>query len=406
MWNINDDFKRTLVKGHTVVCKVVLLDTDFNEVEDDTIFSKQQTNEITNFISDGNIDVDTTRGTRRTAELTLLNPTAEFTPSTGNFKSEGPWTGKIYVNRIIRIYRGIVVSGSPVYIPAGTFMVDNCEVQVQQNASLVVLTLSDLWKKLTKSNFTKDEFYPKGTLYNAIMEQLLWDAGVFDPLNLNSKIVPNLDRLTDRDPDERVTSSDISFSQGDSRGDKLKELLPSWGIDAYFDPMGRFVSQDRKDPKDKDVVWKFYSSIKGDGMMVSLTRSFNDDNLYNHVVVVGSGNPKKTVRVEKRETDPRSKISIDRIGDRVMIIDSQTISTDKEAKKALNKAWKNRFQLSEAIELEAICNPALEGDDVIKVTEATYAKIDDTYRIVRFSIPLVTARQVIQCTNILHQEDV
>jgi hypothetical protein len=406
MWhlpnNLDDNlFYQTLREEHDSHIKVVLLDTEFNEVEGGTIFSADETNEVTNFISSGNIDVDTTRGVRRTAELTLLNPTSEFTPSTEDFDPEGPWVGKVYLNRLVRIYRGVHVNGRQLSVPVGTFMIDIADVLVENNMSLVNLTMSDLWKKLNKSVFTHQKKYDEGTTYNEIIRDFLSAAGVA----LTGRHGANLDNLSGRSNNEKKIHKNMKFESGTSRGDKLKELAIKWDIDMYFDPLGRFISQDRRDAKDKAVEWSFYSSDNRRGMLINIKRSFNDDNLYNHVVVIGTGNDKNVVRAERKDNDPRSKTRIGLIGDRVHMIESDKIDKEHEANKALNRAWKLRFQLLETMEAQVICNPGLEGDDVIRITEKDKAKVDGTYRLQRFNVPLVTALQTVQMTNIIREED-
>jgi len=398
MWQVSDIFKQTLRQEHQYACKAVLLDTDFQEVEGGTIFSANQTNNISNFISDGNVDVDTTRGTRRTSELTLLNPTAEFTPATEDFDPEGPWVGKIYLNRVVRLYRGLYIVGTPTYVPVGTFMIDNAEILVERNMSLVVLTMSDLWKKISKSYTLKPVNYPIGTPYMLIVRDIIADTGVDQPL------APIIDNLDGRSDDEKTLAKKLTIEEGTSRGDWLKERCAEWDIDAYFDPMGRFIVQDRKAARDKAQVWHFYSSEDRTGMLTNVRRSFTDDNLYNHVIVIGGGadNP---IRRERVDTNPSSKTNIDLIGDRVWMIKDDKIDSGAKADKALNKAWDVRFQITETVQCDTICNPALEGDDVIRITEKDYAKIDSQYRLSRFTVPLVSSRQTIQVTNIRKETD-
>ena len=413
MWNVSEAFKRELRRAPQAACKVVMLDTEFDEVEEDTLFSTEQTNEITNFISDGNIDVDYSRGTRRTAELTLLNPTAEFTPATEDFEPMGPWVGKIYLNRVIRIYRGVYIAGTPSYVPVGTFMIDGAEVIVERNMSLVVLTLSDLWKKLAKSFAKTTRTWNINTPYGLIIREILEDTGSSFPL------APIIDDLSGRVTEDKKLSKKITMEEGDSRGDWLKERAVEWDLDVYFDPVGRFIMQDRKAARDKAVQWHFYASedmtpvpglpddpfgnADNTGMLTNIRRSFNDDNVFNHVIVVGGG--ESPVRRERVDEDPRSKLNKDLIGDRVWLIKDDKIKNGTQADKALDRAWQLRFQISETLQADVICNPALEADDVIRITERVFAKVDGTYRLARFNVPLITSRQTIQSEAVLKESN-
>jgi hypothetical protein len=401
-----------LKKSYSLAAKIEMLDTNFNPIEDGNLRTKcicTPEGQLQNVITDGSIDVDRTRGTRRTAEFTILNPTAEFTPATGDFDPEGPWVGKVYLNRIVRTWRGLHLGHRHLYVPVGTFMIDIADVLVEQNMSLVNLTLSDLWKKLTKSYFGREVVYPENTYYNEIIRDLITPSGI----NLEGRMAANIDRLPTRDEPDKKTNMKVKFKEGDSRGDKLKELCDRWGIDAYFDPMGVFVTEDRRDPKDKKVAWTYASKPLDDdgrgGMLLSMRRSFNDDNLYNKVIIIGTGDRqgenKPPVRASREDNNPRSKTNIQLIGERVYLFSSDKISTQNEADRALDRAWRLRFQLSEEIESNVLVNPALEADDVIRFYEPDFAKIDGRYRLSAFNIPFVTSRQTLRASNIIMGED-
>lgn len=397
MWPVSDAFKAELRKQHVTACLLEILTDDFTTVQ---ALDNSQTSQalLTNFLSDGNIDVDTTRGTRRTAEVTILNPNAEFTPALQGFTANGAWAGVVYINRIVRLSRGVMVNGIPEMVPVGTFMVDNAEVIVERNISIVTLTLSDLWKKLAKSYLARPKKFPAGTPYNNIISELVNEAGADEPL------APILSPLGSRGADDKKTDEKIIIEEGTSRGDALKEYGTSWDIDMYFDPTGRFVSQDRMNPRDRDVVWEFYSSPNNDGMLLNVSRQFNDDNLYNHVIVIG-GTSNNPIRREQIDTATSSKFNIDKLGDRVMLIKDDKLKTLNKVMRRLDEAWKMRFQIAETTSFGTICNPALEGDDVIRVTETDWAFIDNTYRLTRFNIPLVTSRQQLQVVNILDEDN-
>jgi hypothetical protein len=172
----------------------------------------------------------------------------------------------------------------------------------------------------------------------------------------------------------------------------------------YYDPKGQFRAEDRKSGKDKQVVWTFgdVTEPNYDSPIISINREFSDDNLYNHVIAVG-GTDKNIIRREKADTDARSKTNIALIGDRVWIIKDEKLNTGEKVQKALDRAWAIRFQLGEVIQLETLNNPALEGDDVIRIVDRERAKVDGTYRVKRHTVPLMSSRQDIQAANIIYE---
>lgn len=389
MWNISQAFRQELRKPtHQIAAKASLLGFNFAEIPNGNFFTPGA-DEFQDYIVDGSVDVDFTRGTRRTATLTLLNKDGNLTP-TGEVND---YDGKFYVNRNIRLYRGVVLAGgTTVYAPIGTFMIDAIDVIVERNISLMNMTLSDMWKKLTKSLITRTQTYPSGTPLNTVIRELLAKAQADYPL------APNIDPMASRASTEKDLNSKLTLERGQSRGDIIKDLVNRYGIDAYYDQEGRFTTQDRKAPKDAAEVWHFYSSLDMSGMLTSVTRTFSDDNLYNHVFVIGLGNPTAPVIYERINGVAGNIMNTTRIGDRVRILESQTWKTQAQVNAAGIKLWDKAFNLFEEIHIDTICNPALEADDVIRITEPL-AKVDGRYRINQVNVPLTTSKQTIKVTR-------
>src|SRR5574339_958932 len=174
MWNINQAFREELRKpNQQTAAKAQLLDADFKEVPDGSFFTAGA-DDFQDFIVDGNVDVDISRGTRRTAELTILNENGNFTPD----NTLADYDGKFYVNRNIRLFRGVVLAGgTTLYAPIGTFMIDSIDVLVERNMSLMNMTLSDHWKKLEKSLITFTGSHPTGKPINDSIRSLAANAG-------------------------------------------------------------------------------------------------------------------------------------------------------------------------------------------------------------------------------------
>lgn len=391
MWNIEQAFRDQLRSPtQQIASKAMVLDTAFREIPDGSFFTAGA-DDFQDYIVDGVVDIDVARGTRRTANLTLLNDEGAFTPDLAQ-----DYDGKFYVNRNIRLFRGVVLAGgTAVYAPIGTFMVDTIDVIVERNMGTINFTLSDHWKKFNKSIVVRTKTYAAGTPINSVILDMAAKAGADYPL------APSLDPLSNRTSAAKQLSSKLVLERGDVRGDALKDLGTKYGIDIFFNREGRLSSNDRKDPKDAREVWHFYSTTESTrlGMLNSVRRSITDDNLYNHVFVIGLGDEKAPVIYEKKNTSPESQVNIDRIGDRVHILESQKWKTLDQVTSAGEKLWDRRFNLFEEVVVDVVCNPALEADDVIRITEPRFAKIDGLYRIKQMNVPLTTSKQTIQTTR-------
>lgn len=395
MYNIPQAFKTELRNpSQQVASKAQLLDSLLHEVPKG-VFTTPGADELQDYIVDGNVDVDRDRGTRRTAELSIINRNGEFTPNDGVAGADG----RFYINRNVRLFKGVVLAGGTVlYAPIGTFMIDTVDVIVERNISLVNLTMSDHWKKLTKSFVTVNKHYAVGTHINTIIRDFAAASGADFPL------APNLDPLTG--PERSSSNTTIThrawvIERGQSRGDLLKDLGNNWGIDIYFDVEGRLTTNDRKDPKDGQSVWSFYSSTPSEpfGMLNSVRRTLSDDVLYNHIFVIGLGDEKHPVVWEKKDTVANSPTNVDLIGDRVMIVENQTWKTQAQVSSAGERLWTNKFKVFEEIQIDVICNPALEADDVITIKEQTFSGVYANYRIINMNVPLTTSKQTIRVTR-------
>jgi hypothetical protein len=380
MWPISARFAGQLkAPVHSFRVKMQVLDTDFNIVREFT--DTGAVDQPDNYLVDGSIDLDVTRLVRRTFTASLLNPDGQFSPGSD-------WAGLFFVNRLVRLYRGIDYGSGTEMVPIGTFMIDHADTLVERNMSMVVLSGSDLWKKLNKSLFPHPKSWAAGTSLITVIKDIADNAGV-------TKFVDDLS--DDRTADSRDLNKKFSVEQADNRGEAIKKLADAYGLDVYFDPLGRLVIADFRAPEDTRSVWTY--DPNDNRMMLSLRSTYNDDNLYNHSLVVATGKKDTVITAHKRDNDPTSVTSIDRIGDRVFKFESDTISTQEAADKAAEKLFYEHILLNEDIKLDGVCNPALDGNDVITVREHDFTGLNRNYRIRGLSFPLASSRQQLKLTR-------
>lgn len=378
MWSVSSSFEAALrAPVHTIAVRIDILDTNLNTIDGGTTVPTAN-------IVDGSVDLDVTRGNRRTFQLNLLNNKGEFSPGSD-------LGGLFYVDRVVRLWRGIVLGpNAQELVPIGTFLIDKADVVVERNMSIVTLSGQDMWKKLSKSQFTVPTTYAKGTPLNEVIADMALASGV---------VLMSLDPLVDRTSNSNTLNVARSYEVGDKRGEELVKLCDAYGLDVFFDPMGTLVTQDFRDPADQATVWTYEPQEAS--VLSQLQASWDDDKLYNHAVVVGTGDESATFRSEKRDEDPLSPTNINRIGDRVYRLESGVLATQEAVDKAVVTLFYHNLALTENIRLEAICNPAFEGNDVVRVRESKYSKVDQTYRLTQFSVPLSTSKQTLHMTRVI-----
>jgi PKD repeat protein len=138
-----------------------------------------------------------------------------------------------------------------------------------------------------------------------------------------------------------------------------------------------------------------------DQILLSIRASFNDENLYNHALVIATGDKASIKYGEASDTDPSSPTRIEVLGDRVIKLETDLITTQATANKAAKKLFLDNCLVSEDIALEAICNPALEGNDVIGVQELTFSQIERNFRVQSFTVPLSSSRQNLKLARVI-----
>lgn len=356
---------------------MVVLDTNFNPVYE-FLDSGVKSNDATRTMVDGSVDVDVTRQTRRTFTTSVLNPDSIWSP-------RSDWGGLFYVNRLIRLYRGIDFGSATEMVPVGTFMIDNADVAVERNMSMVVLSGSDLWKKLSKSMFPNARSWAEGTSINTVIDAIADAAGIQ---------YRNLDPLTSRAAADRELSKKFSVEQGDNRGEALAQLCKSYGIDVYFDTLGRLTTQDFRRPGDTAVVYTYDPADNNN--LITIKSSYTDSNLYNAVLVLGTKDKDNIIVARVRDTDPKSVTNIDRLGERVFKYESENIGTQAVADTTAESLFYKHVLINEDITLETICNPAYEGNDVIHVDEREFSQLNGNFRLKAFTVPLSSSRQTLR----------
>lgn len=354
-----------------------VLDTDFRVVIQFKDIGAAS-GDTTDILIDGNVDVDVTRLTRRTFTANVLNPDGVWSPGSD-------WGGLFYVNRLIRLWRGIDYGNSSELVPIGTFMIDNADVAVERNMSVVILSGSDLWKKFGKSVFGGTQTWAAGTSINTIIS---WVADVAGVTRLN------LDPLNSRDAGDKITSKTYVGERGDNRGEFIAKLCADNGIDVYFDALGRLTTQDFSAPGDKAVVYTYDPDANNN--LLTVKASYTDENLYNAVLVIGTKDKDNIVTYRVRDTDPTSVTNVDRIGERVFIYETEAIGTTAMARKVAESLFYKKVLINEDITLETLCNPAYEGNDVIRVRENDFSGLNRTFRIRAFTVPMSTSKQSIR----------
>jgi PKD repeat protein len=139
-----------------------------------------------------------------------------------------------------------------------------------------------------------------------------------------------------------------------------------------------------------------------DRLLLSVRASYTDERLYNHALVVATGNKAAIIYGEESDTDEDSPTRIEAIGDRLIKLETDLITTQQTADKAAKKLFLDNCLISEDVQLEALCNAALEGNDVVGVQETTFSQVESNFRLQSFTVPLSTSRQRLRLARVIN----
>ena len=391
MWTPTDvslnEYKGALLAGvREVKMRVTALDANLNKISDDA--------DITDDTVEGTVYVDADRATRRTCQLRIIDTNGKYTPRGASYESYGT-NSFFYWDKTFKVEYGLRIGGQYYYVPLGIFMVDRVEVVAERGAAVINIDGSDLWKKITFSEWTASETIAHTQTINYTINKILTDAYP------TAKII--VDPLTSRA--SNLLGIPFYATIGDNRGERLLSLLEEWSIDIFVDRNGNFVTRDKTQaPYTGSTSGPDFEFTAGENaVMLGVVKSQSGDTIKNHILVYNDkpstsarfaeafdGNGSSTS--SKYYTNSGSPTSIENLGDRVMIVKAQTLaSTEACLARAKDELAKNIF-IEEEIRLPAIVNPLFDAYDTISIVE-TNSMIQDSYQLKAFDVPMQGSRQ-------------
>lgn len=286
---------------------------------------------ITNDVVDmsGTLSVGMENGTRRTADITLINDKDKFPIDVNNI-----WYGKM-----LKLWMGVYLDdGTPYYLPQGVFYVTSVKETNTPSTRQVTLTLTDKWCFLDGTmcgNLEGIYLVPIGSnIYEATESLLLTSRFTGENVETNNEPITNAydciapsfssyyigKTYTDSTvaPPKTYTALDTPFEirmeYGKTYADVLLEFAKILGSYIYYDVDGRLTfepTQDDITDISKPVLWTFTPTEK-EFMSENSTHDFSS--FYNDIIVLGYITDGKQATARSQNLNPSSPTSIPIIG--------------------------------------------------------------------------------------------
>jgi hypothetical protein len=356
--------------------------------------------EVTASTIEGTVYVDTSRATRRTCQLRLIDKNGEYTPKDSS--------SVFYWDKLIKIEYGLKIDGEYTYVPLGVFTIDRSEIIAENGAAVINIDGSDQWDSFSMATFTSNSGWASGTSINQIISDTASLCGV-----PSTRIT--LDPLGSRNTTEKQVNVTWKYFIGDNIGQKLKDWAQDWSIDIYFDVNGNLVTHDMTLPPytgTSNSAPDASFAVGDNAVMLGIQKAQSSHTIFNHIVVTGdTSDGTAAVRGEYIEgtgtnvnTSPLKRtyngrvgtgLTIQELGSKILVIRTTTLKTSQQCLDRAKVELAKNLVVEETIQLPTIVNPLFEGHDVIEITEQNTGLQQQKYTLDSFDIPMRSSRQVL-----------
>ena len=235
---------------------------------------------------------------------------------------------------------------------------------------------------------------PKGiSIDKAIKEILNQDIGNGNKLDPAEPIIdPHYQSFT--------LPLDIDKGPGSYIGELLEDLANSLRADIYYDNDGHlnvWRTMDADEYKESVKQWDYYY---GDQEYINNSINYKLTNVANSIYVVGDNPSASTLpQAWVENTNPKSPLSIGKIGRKTRYIESSTIQTNKEAKDYANYILKQNTMLGHTMSFDSTLIPHLKINDTITITDERYNYTQTNFIITSINYPIGLGTMSISASN-------
>lgn len=334
----------------------------------------------------GQINVDSSRPVRRNFNFTLFNKNNEFTFGEDRL---------LWIDKRIMVYTGLKTrKGEIEYIPQGVFVISEPSDSHRPEGTYTTITGQDKAYLMTgnRGKFKYETTIEVGTKVTDAIRLL---AGRVGETQFNFDIVDTTVPYT------------LTYQPGDSLYTALEELAHLAECEVYYDVTGylRLRKIDLNGIEYAGTVWKY--GEPNDRFYAGNVRQMIEDNLANHIIVLGGSGQSATARYELvvTESDPLWKnnpYTIERVGDLLYFhndgnLDSLVV-TDADAKFRAKFELMKRLGYTERISVSISPNYLHDVYDPIEIVDPMN-NVFGKYRIESFTIPLKPELMTMQCAK-------
>lgn len=357
MRGVTAAFTAALAASHKVIVRVdVLTEGVVVETIDDVI--------------DGTVTLDQGAAARGRADLTIV----------GNVPTSPSSLLAPYGNEL-QIWRGLRLPAGDELVSLGIFRID--DANVDDSGDQVTIEALDRSARITDARFEAPYQIAAGTNYADAIEntvRAVWPGVAVD--------------LAATD----LTTPLLLAQEGDDRWTFVQAMATALAWRLYFDGDGILVGRPTQSPGAGSPV---ATLAEGDGgVLLGAARQWNRQGAYNRVIATGENTgesvPARGVATDDNPDSPTYYYG--QFGQVPRFYTSPFITTDEQAQSAAQSILVKELGTTQAISFGTIVNPALEPDDVVRITRARTG-VDEDFILDSLTIPLTAEAAMVGRTR-------
>jgi hypothetical protein len=300
--------------------------------------------DASNRLIDGSVSSTYSDDVRRTLDLSLYN---------GDDVLQIDYRNGLWYDKVIKLFRGITTaSGVSWECQIGEFMIDR--ISRSSFPSTIKITGRDYVKKCLNSKFDVTTTFAAGEPVEQLIGNIASNAGIV------KKVLPATGKVTTRDH---------TFDGDSGRWNAMHTIADAYGYELFFDATGYLTLRSYQDPVTAPTIFTFQTGSLG--TIVDYSKSIQDSELYNKIVVIAESNDSNLppIYAVAVNTEPTSPTNVYQIGVRSKKI-TTSLATTAEQCATLAQSYLRTAALEQyEIDLNVLTFPWLDVGGIIRFVD-------------------------------------
>lgn len=279
---------------------------------------------------DGNVDINADSLIRRTANIKFILYN-NLLPSQEN---------RLWINNRIRLWVGLEGYIEDIsWFDLGIFIINSPSLNISISEKTISIELLDKMSVLEDTLLENRVGFKGGTSISQAMQSVLSIKGGENRL------------LIDTHP--YTIPSDLEFAATDSVLDVIKslqELYMNW--ECFYDTKGFFIFKEIPNRLNDPIIWDF---TNGTDFRINSSTNYDYKNIKNYVKVLGRTlDNGTTVSAVIQNDNPSSPFSIDKIGEKALVVDDDKYQTNEQCQQYANYLLFKHGNFNEQVSISTV----------------------------------------------------